>query len=97
MFKLSLRPNAERDIQHIVGYYDDFMPDLADDFLEALENAYTYVLQNPRAYQKRFQNVRAIFIKRFHIGVYYKIYGKKVVVIAVLHTHRSPKVWQGRG
>ncbi len=96
MHKLSIRPKAEQDIQKIVEYYDDFTPDLADDFLAELDTIYTYILQNPRAYQKRLNDIRGVFLKRFPIGVYYKIYSKKIVVISVLHTSRSPEKWQAR-
>ncbi len=96
MLNLSIRPIAEQDIQQIVDYYDNIMPDLTDSFLYELDEIYKHIKQNPQGYQKRLGNIRSIFLKRFPIGVFYKLYEKKIVVIAVLHTGRSPKIWQNR-
>jgi plasmid stabilization system protein ParE len=50
----------------------------------------------PEARQKRLGHIRVSFLKRFKYGVYYKIYGYRVIIIAVLHNSRDPEIWQNR-
>lgn len=94
MYNLSLRPSAKDDIQDIVDYYDEVSVRLADDFLNELDDCIEKIRKMPKAYQKRFHNIRAVFLKRFSIGVFYKVYGKRVVIIAVLHASRNPEIWK---
>jgi len=96
MANFSTRPLAQQDIQEVVDYYDDINPKLADSFLVELEQCYNKINQIPEGYQKRLGNIRVAFLKNFPFGVYYKIYGEKIVVIAVLHTSKNPKVWKER-
>ena len=96
MLNFFTRPLAQQDIQEIVDYYDQINPKFADSFLTELEQCYDKIKQIPEGHQKRLGNIRATFLKNFPIGVYYKIYGKKITVIAVLHTSRNPKIWKKR-
>ncbi|NOX84588.1 MAG: type II toxin-antitoxin system RelE/ParE family toxin [Chlorobi bacterium] len=96
MHSLSIRPAAKNDIQDIVDYYDNLSPKLTDNFLNELDTCIEDIRKMPKAYQKRFHEIRVIFLKRFPFGVFYKMYGKKVVVIAVLHTSRNPEIWKKR-
>ncbi|MDB4290003.1 type II toxin-antitoxin system RelE/ParE family toxin [Flavobacteriaceae bacterium] len=90
------RPLAQQDIQEVIDYYDELSPKLADSFLAELEQCYNKIKQAPEGYQKRLGNIRAAFLKKFPFGVYYKIYGEKIVVIAILHTSRNPSIWKKR-
>lgn len=96
MYNVFIRPLAKQDIQEIIDYYDQINPKLSDTFLADLENRFNQVIENPEGYQKRLNNIRGVFLKNFPIGVYYKIYDKKVVIISVLHTSRNPEIWKKR-
>lgn len=96
MANFSTRPLAQQDIQEVVDYYDELNPKLADSFLAELEQCYNKIKQVPEGYHKRLGNIRAAFLKKFPFGVYYKIYGEKIVVIAILHTSRNPSIWKKR-
>ena len=96
MYDLSIRPDAQNDIQEVVDYYDEISQELADDFLNELDACMEEITKLPKAHQKRFGDIRAVFLKRFSFGVFYKIYEKEVVVIAVLHTSRNPDIWKRR-
>ena len=39
--------------------------------------------------------VRRALVSRFPYGIFYRVESKRVVVLAVLHTARDPKVWPG--
>ncbi len=96
MVNLSILPLAQGDIQALVDYYDAISPKLTDLFLSELDRAFEAIVDYPEAYQKRYKEVRVIFLKRFSLGVYYKLYGKKAVVLGVLHTSQHPEIWKKR-
>ncbi|MBA6151982.1 type II toxin-antitoxin system RelE/ParE family toxin [Gelidibacter maritimus] len=95
MHRLSFRPLAKDDIQNIIDYYDLINPKLADAFLLELEDSILHIKSRPEAFQKRFGEIRLVFLK-FKFGVFYKMYEEKIVVIAILHTSRDPMIWKKR-
>ncbi|MCF6271207.1 MAG: type II toxin-antitoxin system RelE/ParE family toxin [Melioribacteraceae bacterium] len=96
MFKLSFRPSASNDVQEIVNYYDKLEIRLTDVFLKELEDTLKHINSMPESCQKKLGDIRVSYLKRFKFGIYFKIYKKTIVVIAVLHTSRDPQIWQSR-
>ena len=66
-------------------------PHLIGEFLAEVNNATHLLRQNPEHFQKRYREVRIIFIKTFPFSFYYTIENKTILVHAVLHTKRDPK------
>lgn len=96
MYKLSFRPLAQNDIQQIIDYYDEISPKLSMYFLNDLEIIISHIQNAPEANLKKLNNIRVAFLKRFRYGVYFKIYKNEIVIIAILHTSRNPKIWKKR-
>ncbi len=97
MYKLHIRVLAKEDIQNAVDYYQTKNSTLADRFLDTLYSELENLQKNPALFQIQAKNIQVNYLKRFPFGIYYVWQGDIVEVLAVLHTHRSPKVWQGRG
>ncbi len=97
MYKLHIRVLAKKDIQSAVDYYQNISPTLADRFLNTLYTELEHLQRNPALFQIQTKNIRVNYLREFPFGIYYIWQGDIVEVLAVLHTHRSPKVWQGRG
>ncbi len=97
MYNLHIRVLAKEDIQNVVDYYQNITPTLADRFLNTLYAELENLQKNPALFQIQTKNIRVNYLKGFPFGIYYIWQGDIVEVLAVLHTHRSPKVWQGRG
>lgn len=95
-YSLSLRPEAEEDIREAYSYYQQCRVGLGNDFLESIENAFEKILANPKIYCETHNSLRRLFIKRFPFGIFYKIIGDSILVIAVIHTSRDPDLWQQR-
>ena len=96
MYKLSISPFAKQDIQEIVTYYDTINKKITNTFLVDLEKCFSQITQSPLSFQKRLGSIRGLFLKSLSIGVYYKLYQKNIIVIAVLHTSRNPTLWKKR-
>ncbi|GEQ84726.1 hypothetical protein ULMS_02340 [Patiriisocius marinistellae] len=96
MHKVSIRPLALADIDNIVDFYNDLNNTLSEDLISELDICIHTISKNPQAFQKRIEDARIIYLKRFPYGIFYKIYPKEVRIIAVIHTSRNPNIWKKR-
>ncbi|PSB02814.1 hypothetical protein C7B64_11345 [Merismopedia glauca CCAP 1448/3] len=54
------------------------------------------VRQELDSYAVVYRDVRRAVLRRFPYAVYYRIISSRVVVTAVFHSRRDPKIWQDR-
>ena len=84
------------DIEEIVLWYEEQREGLSYDFELCLEAGLSEIIRTPTAYQKRYRNVKVLFISRFPYGIHYVINPENIIVIGIFHTSRSPKNWSKR-
>ena len=89
--KLIVKRLAEHDITEAVAWYYTRAPHLAEQFIEEIDKAILVLEKNPEHYQKRYYEVRILFIESFPFGIYYTIENNTIYIQAVLHTKRNPK------
>ena len=93
---LRFTDGAETDVENVLSWYRERGHDLADQFLAALDQCLDAIQVNPQASAEVYRDIRRALLRRFPYCVFYIISGQEVVVLACLHGHRDPKVWQGR-
>jgi len=54
------------------------------------------IKRNPLAYQARFGSVRRASVRRFPYGVIFRVEADEILIVACVHGHRDPAVWQNR-
>jgi toxin ParE1/3/4 len=96
MFITNYADNAREDIREAAQWYSIQKPGLEDEFLESLYLSVRYLTENPYHYQQYFRQVRSVVLKRFPYRVVYKIEGNALIILAVLHTSRNPKLIRKR-
>ena len=96
IFTLIVKPIAEKDIQKAYDWYEEKQVDLGEAFLDQIDIAFEQITSRPKAFQKRYNEVRINFIKQFPYGVHYIIEQKKVIVLAVFGESQSPDLWNKR-
>lgn len=94
--RLIVRPEAELDIQHAYEWYEDCRPGLGEEFLLSLDAVFSLIERAPMAQAMLYKQVRRALLKRFPYGAFYILDRGKIVVIAILHARRNPKIWQNR-
>ena len=52
---------------------------------------------NPEAHRKLHREFRRVLTRRFPYAVFYAVRGDRIVVFAMLHTARDPRLWRKRG
>ena len=80
-------------------WYEEQQPDagLADALDREAEEAILRLRTDALHHRIRFRDVRRAPMKRFaSIGIYYVVRGANVIVIAVFHDARDPRLLRGR-
>lgn len=95
-YTLIVKPEAEIDILEASLWYREQRADLAEDFLEAIEEKIKILLDNPQLFAIRYKEIRQAPLTRFPFAVHYSIEETTIFVLAVLHTRRNPVTWQKR-
>ena len=89
-------PEALEDYEDAVEYYAEISPDLANAFINSIENGIKRILSHPEGWQAVEEDVRRHLTKRFPFGIYYTIEGDYISIVAVMHMSRRPGYWKHR-
>lgn len=93
---LIVNPEAETDLADAYAWYEGRRAGLGDVLLARVEEVFEVIERTPELFGKAFQDLRMARIRRFPYVVVYRIDDDQVTVIAIYHTSRDPRGWQGR-
>jgi len=98
MYKAVILPLAKEDILEAAIWYNKQQKGLGKRFTTEVREHVHFIRQNPKAPNIRYKNVRTAVLNMFPFLVHYTIdeRNKTIVVSAVLHTSRNPKLWESR-
>lgn len=96
MLPVHFTQEALYDIEDILVWYEQQREGLSFDFELCLEAGIEEIVRNPKAFQKRYKNIKILFIKRFPYGIHYIIRPNEIIVLGIFHTSRAPKNWAKR-
>ncbi len=90
---------ASDDLTEVLGWYKEQNAEgLHKRFIEALSQVLKRLENNPESNPIVHKNVRQALLKKFPYKILYTFDNAivEVLVIAVIHQKRDPKIWQGR-
>lgn len=96
MLPIHFTKGALFDIEDITLWYEEQREGLSYDFELCLEAGIGEIQRMPTAFQKKYKNVKIVFIQRFPYGIHYIINPDSITIIGIFHTSRSPKNWSKR-
>ena len=96
MLTVSLRPEAERDLDRAFWQAEDRAEGKGEQLIHEFRRAIDRILGNPEMYQVVHRGVRRALTHRFPYALFYRLEADEVVVIAFIHAHRSPAMWRSR-
>jgi len=91
-----LRPAAEADLQEAYDWYEERERGLGAEFLRRVDSCIQLICRHPEMYPAVYMDARQGVIRRFPYAVLYFREADDIVVIAVFHAARDPKVWKRR-
>ena len=100
---MTFRAEARDEMENAYNWYEDQKAKLGEDFLDCVDNfldcvdsTLDRIEQRPESYPCCFQDFRRAMIHRFPYVIYYRIISSRIIVIAIVHGKRDPKIWQSR-
>ena len=95
-YSLIIRPQAEIDISDAYDWYNSRLSNLGSEFIDSLDDTFNSMLNGPESYAIVYKNIRRALVHRFPYAVYYIQEESRLIVLAVFHFRRDPKLWQTR-
>ncbi len=90
------RPAAEQELREAYAWYEERHAGLGEALLSEVDETVARVRENPELYAEIHGRIRRALVHRFPYGVFYLVEPDRIVVLAVFHGRRAPKVWQHR-
>ncbi|NEQ99409.1 MAG: type II toxin-antitoxin system RelE/ParE family toxin [Cyanothece sp. SIO2G6] len=89
-------PEAMSEYAEAVQYYTERRVEVAQAFINAIEDAVYRIREAPTRYAVIDEDVRRCMARKFPYGVLYTIEQDYILILAVMHCSREPGYWQSR-
>lgn len=91
-----LRSAVYDELTAAADWYDENRVGLGNELLEETDAALNIVAERPESFPIVWKDVRRVLLRRFPYAIYFKVEGKRVLVMCFVHTARSPRFWKKR-
>jgi len=91
-----LHPKAEEDLINALNYYYKKDEKLEEKFLKYLEFSFDKILKFPNLYPYENEVVQKVIVEKFPYIVLYEQYEDTIMVLAIFHSRRDPKILTDR-
>lgn len=93
---LFVRKAAKADVADALAWYQRRRIGLGEEFVEEISATYAAIEKQPLRFPVVIDDIRMAVVRRFPYLIYFVTAPRGTSVIAVLHGHRDPQVWQRR-
>jgi toxin ParE1/3/4 len=94
--RILFRHTARRDFFDACEWYNQRRAGLGRRFEAAVEGTLEMISASPESFPMVHRDVRRALVRRFPYGLFYRIRGETIHVLAVLHGRRDPARWKER-
>jgi plasmid stabilization system protein ParE len=91
-----IRDEAEVDLSDAAIWYEQQRVGLGQEFLDQALSVLETLPDNPNLYPVIHNNVQRALLGRFPFGIYYSVQSEFILIYAVMHARRHPRMWQNR-
>jgi toxin ParE1/3/4 len=89
-------PEALTEYAEAVQYYLEQRVEVAQAFINAIEDAVYRIRESPTRYIVIDEDVRRCMTRKFPYGILYTIEQDYILILAVMHCSREPGYWKVR-
>ena len=90
-------PGARIELLEAFRYYEGQKAGLGRSFAQEVNQAVKGIVAHPLACPKHLARTRRCRLHRFKYGIVYRVRETEIRILAVMHLHRRPGYWRGRG
>jgi toxin ParE1/3/4 len=89
-------PEAIAEYSQAVQYYAERRAELAQAFIDAVEDSVYRIRESPTRWRILDEDVRRCLTGKFPYGILYTIEQDYILILAVMHCSREPGYWKSR-
>jgi len=94
--QVEYHPEAKSEIQESGIWYEGKVDGLGLEFLLAVKDAESKILQNPELWPIYEAGTRRYLMQRFPFAVIYLVSENRIQIVALAHCKRRPGYWENR-
>jgi toxin ParE1/3/4 len=94
--KYVFHPEALTEYSEAVQYYKKQKTELAQAFINAIEDAVYRIRESPTRWAVVDEDIRRCLVKKFPYGILYTIEEDFILILAVMYCSRKPGYWKER-
>jgi len=94
--KYVFHPEALTEYAKAVQYYAAQRTEVAQAFINAVEDAVYQIRESPYRWKVIDEDVRRCLTRKFPYGILYTIEQDYILILAVMHCSREPGYWKSR-
>ena len=89
-------PVARQELEEALHWYEAKTSRLGTAFRSEADHQLARIREQPLQFPLMYADIRRALLRRFPYGIYFKIEGDDIFVIACFHAARDPTNWQDR-
>jgi len=89
---VALMPEAADEFKAATDWYEEQSPGLGLTFKQTVLSTFNMIAENPRLFQRVRPNHRRAVVGRFPYSVFFSVETEGIVVAAVFHSSRDPRL-----
>lgn len=86
--------DAETELIQTAQFYEERVPTLGTQFLDAVDRAILLILEAPDRWRIIERDVRRYSMPRFPYAIYYRVLSDHLRILAFKHHRRHPDYWR---
>ena len=94
--KYAFHPDALTEYAEAVQYYAEQRVEIAQAFIDAIEDAVYRLRESPTRYSPIDEDVRRCMTRKFPYGILYTVEPDYILILAVMHCSRELGYWKNR-
>jgi plasmid stabilization system protein ParE len=94
--RLVWHPAAADEFVGAVAWYEQQRSGLGSEFAAACRSALALIQDRPEVFRRVHGDVRRVILRRFPYAIFYRSRGAELLVVAVMHERRDPRLWRER-
>jgi plasmid stabilization system protein ParE len=87
---------ARGDLDEARQWYREHAPHMVRHFRVAIDSVLARIAARPRQFPAASSRTRRALLQRFPYALIFREADDAIYVVAVFHTSRDPRIWQGR-
>lgn len=91
-----LRDEAQAEFDEAFDFYEANRPSSGVRFANRDRDVFRRIAANPEMHPIVRADIRKVAVPRYPYRIFYRAVDTHVEILAVFHTSRNPRIWQGR-